>query len=101
MLGVGQRLEFFIRGHHVLEPVVLSDFAFIISEGLGEEIRAVEVEIGTQAFPAEGVDLAGVVPRNMAVAQVFAHDRLILGFRQAIIVLCRGQYRWVEPYRVT
>ncbi len=39
---------------------------------------------------AEGVDESGEALRDMAVAQVFAHDGAVLGFRQAVVVAVPG-----------
>ncbi len=89
-LASGSDLSFFIRGHHVSQRVSLFDLALGIGEGHGEETGAVEVDIGVQEFLAEGVDLTGVVLRDMAVTEVFADDGAVFGFRQTIVVAVPG-----------
>ena len=51
-----------------------------------------EVDVGVQEVLAEGVDLGGKALRDMAVAQVFAHDGAVLGFGQTVVVAVPGAW---------
>ena len=61
-----------------------------IGHGFGKEAGPVEVDVGVQVIPAEGIDLPGKAPRDGAVAQVLAHDRPILRFGQTVVIAVPG-----------
>ena len=90
VLGLWQRFEFFVGRHHVLEKVALADFPLDVGYRFGEETGAMEVDVRIEKVVAESVDLGGEALRDMAVAEVFAHDGAILGFRQAVVVTMAG-----------
>ena len=89
-LGGRQGFQLPIRGQHVLQPVFLPRLAFLVGDGFGKETGAVEVNVGVQEPLTPGIDLGGKALRNMAVAQVFAHDRPVFGLRQPVVVAVPG-----------
>src|SRR5258705_13256511 len=46
--------------------------------GFGEQARAMEIQVGVQILPIEGVDKRREALRDMAVAEVFAHEGAVL-----------------------
>ena len=78
LVCVGQRLELFVWRHHKFVGVALALTTLGVGNGLCVEARAVEIEVGVEMVAAEDVDQSGVVLRDMAVAEVFAHDGAVL-----------------------
>ena len=46
-----------------------------------------EVDVGIEVIPVEGVDQRGEALRDVAIAQVLADDGAVLTFHQGIVVM--------------
>ena len=78
MLWLVQRFEFLVGGHHQLVGVALALPALCVGNGFGEQTRPVEVDVRVEVLAAEGIHEAREALRDVAVAQVFAHEHAIL-----------------------
>ena len=52
----------------------------------GEQARTVEIDVGVEVLAAEGIDQVSEALRDVAVAEVFAHDRAILRLGLRVVV---------------
>ena len=86
LLGVGERFEFFIGGHHVFVAVAFALAAFGIDEGFREVAGAVVVDVGDQVVPMKAVHEVGKALGDVAVADEFANHRGVLGLDQRVVV---------------
>ena len=59
---------------------------FCVGDGLGEQAGAMEVHVRVQMLAAEGVDERCEALRDMAVAEVFSHNRAVFGLDQCVVV---------------
>ena len=78
VLCKGQGFELLVGRHHEFVGVALALSAFGVGDGFGEQAGAMEVHVVVQMLAAEGIDQRGEALRNMAVAEVFAHDGRVL-----------------------
>ena len=81
-----QRLELLVGGHHQLIGIAFALTALGVGDYFGEQARSMEVDIGVQVVAAEGIDRHGKALRDVAVAQVLAHDGAVFRFGLGIVV---------------
>ena len=77
-LGIGQVFELLIGCFEVRIRVAFALPAFVVGDGIGEQARPMEVQVGGKALDGELVDLVGVGSGNMRVTELLADDRSIL-----------------------
>ena len=86
----GQRVQLLLRRHHQRRGIALALTAFGVGDDFGEEAGAGEVELGVEVIAAERLDEACNALRDVAVAQVLAHNAPILRLSLGVIVAVPG-----------
>jgi hypothetical protein len=86
LLGLVQGFEFFVGRHHQFVGIALALAALGVGDGFGEQAGAVEIDVGVKVVAAKRIDQIGEALRDMAVAEVFAHDSPVLGFGLRVVV---------------
>ena len=84
---MGKRFQFFIGRHHVSITVVLAFLAMLIRASHREKAGAVEIDVGIEILPAERIDLAGMVLRDMCITKVLRMMATFLGSTRALSFL--------------
>ena len=58
----------------------------VVEDDFREQARSVILEVGGQDVDQKGTDDVHVAAGDVAVAEVFAHHRGVLGFDQSIVI---------------
>jgi len=97
--GIGERGQFLEGRHDQLLWIALFYFAFPIHRVLGEQTRAVEVEIGIEVLGAEEVDLGREALRDMAVAEALEHHGALAESERGLFLGDRRHQSSAHPHR--
>jgi hypothetical protein len=90
ILGLRERVQFLIGGHHRLIVGHRAFFTLRIGPDRRKEAGAVEVQIGCEMFLIESIHERGPILGNGAMAKALSDHRPILPFPQGVIVGLTG-----------